>query len=290
MTVYVDAIRSFTPRDPATRRAGTRWCHMFSDQVDTQELHQLAQRIGLKSEWFQNAPNKLPHYDLTPRRRAMALEFGAVHATRAVVVAAIRAHRPIKPGHRMHARNSGLPLIPGDWSKRLGAADGAWFSDCGRYRTLLWRTFAGRESVREPMVFGMLNPSTADELKLDPTIRRCVGFAQREGAGGVVVVNLSPLRATDPEDLYAAHARGEDVFLAAANEHAWRVAAQLGGGRIVLAWGARYRPWMAPARELALRLAGQGAMCLGLSKEGQPRHPLRLESSTPLVPFQEVKS
>ena len=51
------------------------------------------------------------------------------------------------------------------------------------------------------MTWVMLNPSTADADTDDPTIRRCVGFAQTWGFGAIVVVNLFALRSTDPQRL-----------------------------------------------------------------------------------------
>ena len=54
---------------------------MFTDSPDIEELHQFAERIGMKRAWFQ--PHRVaPHYDLTPRRRAQALLAGAVEVSR----------------------------------------------------------------------------------------------------------------------------------------------------------------------------------------------------------------
>lgn len=97
MTVYVDGLVTFPePRDGQTRRAGARhgqrWCHMFTDSADHGELHAMAARIGLKRAWFQEAPGKLPHYDLVPPRRAKALTLGAVECGRAKLVECIHAH------------------------------------------------------------------------------------------------------------------------------------------------------------------------------------------------------
>ncbi len=39
------------------------------------------------------------------------------------------------------------------------------------------------------MTFVLVNPSTADALQFDPTLRRCGGFAKREGYGGMVILN-----------------------------------------------------------------------------------------------------
>jgi hypothetical protein len=53
-------------------------CHLTGTDLD--ELHAFARDIGLRSEWFQNHP-LAPHYDLTPARRAAAIERGAVFVT-----------------------------------------------------------------------------------------------------------------------------------------------------------------------------------------------------------------
>ena len=49
--------------------------HMFAD--DLEELHTLAQAIGLKREWFQTN-SSVPHYDVCQTKRALAIEQGAI--------------------------------------------------------------------------------------------------------------------------------------------------------------------------------------------------------------------
>lgn len=66
MAVYVD--RLFKVEQQC-------WCHMICDG-DLFELHEMAERIGLKREWFQVA--RVPHYDLVPSKRALALKGGAI--------------------------------------------------------------------------------------------------------------------------------------------------------------------------------------------------------------------
>ena len=70
----------------------------------------------------------------------------------------------------------------------------AILSDDGRYRYLLERQW----DERPRMAWCMLNPSTADANIDDQTIKRCIGFAKREGFGGIIVVNLMAFRATSP--------------------------------------------------------------------------------------------
>ncbi|MBZ0276269.1 MAG: DUF4031 domain-containing protein [Anaerolineae bacterium] len=54
---------------------GNHWCHMACDG-DLRELHEFAERLGLRRGWFQDH-RLVPHYDLTPDRRMLALQFGA---------------------------------------------------------------------------------------------------------------------------------------------------------------------------------------------------------------------
>lgn len=62
--------------------------HMFADSLE--ELHAMADRIGMKRSWFQNE-SKLPHYDVTPSRRAAAVAAGAKEVTRRELVDFMRA-------------------------------------------------------------------------------------------------------------------------------------------------------------------------------------------------------
>ena len=80
---------------------------------------------------------------------------------------------------------------------------GAYISDCKRYRYSLWRSWAGKAKAKDA-VFIMLNPSTADGVKDDPTIRRCIALAKSWKMNGLLVVNLFALRATDPKRLKTA--------------------------------------------------------------------------------------
>jgi hypothetical protein len=151
---------------------------------------------------------------------------------------------------------------------------GASISPCCQYRYTLTRRFSG--DAREAL-FIMLNPSTADAIQDDPTIRRCLGFAAREGCGQLTVVNLFAFRATRPEDLIkAADPVGpvNDRYLAdQIRTH------RESGGLIVAAWGAHDF-----ARMRAREVAKRGPFhCLGMTKAGDPRHPLYVRGDQPLV-------
>ena len=69
MSVYVDDV--FIPY------GRMKMCHMVADTEE--ELHAMADKIGLKREWFQNTSR--PHYDVSKSRRKLAVEYGAIEVT-----------------------------------------------------------------------------------------------------------------------------------------------------------------------------------------------------------------
>ena len=159
------------------------------------------------------------------------------------------------------------------------------------YRYTLTRRLPG---PCEPLVFCMLNPSTADETADDPTIRRCIGFARREHACGIVVVNLYAMRATDPKLLMDARdpvGEHNDKILRriASGVHDPRETfPPLATARIICAWGAngaaRHR---AQYVTTMFRDAGAKLLCLGKTAQGAPRHPLYVRGDQPLIAYGE---
>lgn len=153
---------------------------------------------------------------------------------------------------------------------------GAWLSPCGAYRFVLWRMWAKGPRLN----FVMLNPSTADAEVDDPTIRRCVGFAKREGYAGLYVTNLYALRATDPREI-ARHPSPEGF----ANDLEIQLYAAL-CERVVVAWGARGGARGPTVVRILVDVVGaDNVLCLGTTKQGEPRHPLYVRGDAPLVPF-----
>lgn len=138
---------------------------------------------------------------------------------------------------------------------------GAWID--GRYRYLLWRRWAEADSL----LFIMLNPSTADAERDDPTIRRCIGFARSWGFGGVEVVNLFAWRATLPRAL----ARARDPV----GPHNDRAISQAvaRSRAVIAAWGV-HGALGDRDEQVAQLLAATRLRCLGLTRDGAPRHPL----------------
>lgn len=156
---------------------------------------------------------------------------------------------------------------------------GAAVSECGRYRYCLWRRTGLRGLKR--LVFVGLNPSTADAERDDPTIRRMRGFAEREDAAMLVVVNLFAWRATHPRDLFTARNAGHDI-IGPENDQHLRDALWHHDAVPVVAWGAIPAQYGPRTRDVR-RLAPPVLMCLGTSKLGAPRHPLYLRRDAELA-------
>ena len=145
---------------------------------------------------------------------------------------------------------------------------GAAFSSCRRWRYLLWRRWDARKPTAN---FLMLNPSTADEVKLDPTCSRARAFAERWGYGALIVTNVFAWRATDPGEM-----RGAADPVGEGNDRAIVRAAR--EARIVVcAWGNHGAHLGRASGVVALlRKAGVQVHALRVNGSGQPAHPLYL--------------
>lgn len=154
----------------------------------------------------------------------------------------------------------------------------AGISDCENYRYWLTREW-GHPHDCDPntLVWIMLNPSTADGLSDDPTIRKCIGFARQWGYRGFRVINLFAFRATHPRELLSAI----DPIGGGHQECQYALIAST--AKVVVAWGANGTLRRRGA-DVVDRLTRRGLTlhCLGRTANGQPRHPLMLPYSTPL--------
>ncbi len=152
---------------------------------------------------------------------------------------------------------------------------GAQLSECRTWRYVLWRIW---DPTKDPVNFYGLNPSTADETTDDATIRRCVGFAKLWGYGGIYMLNLFAFRATQPADMKAAaDPVGPD------NDRLLR-AYHNTSARSVACWGTHGT--FQNRDKVVTELLGD-LYCLGTTKDGHPKHPLRLRADTPLQPFRK---
>lgn len=160
---------------------------------------------------------------------------------------------------------------------------GCILSDCEQYRYRLWREW---DKSRPALGFIMLNPSTADHQVNDPTITRCLQRALAGKYGRLEVVNLYPLRSTDPDGLLTHPAplgdradRNDGAIMDALDRCSL----------VICAWGAHKA---APARAAEVlrivRMCGRGPLLhhLGLNKDGSPKHPLYVAGAVRPAPYQ----
>jgi hypothetical protein len=124
--------------------------------------------------------------------------------------------------------------------------------------------------------FIMLNPSTADDVFDDATIRKCVGFAKLWGFSGLVVTNLFAYRATQPKDLAKLLATNGGYRLAIGEDNTAHLDREARNAKaVVCAWGDNCD--ILPHRDLDVisMLRGYDLLCIRRTKRGNPAHPVR---------------
>ena len=125
-----------------------------------------------------------------------------------------------------------------------------------------------------------LNPSTANELQDDPTIRRLCGFAEDWGYGGLYACNLYPYITAYPKELVKGEAHHK------ANYPAIKMASSL-SVLIVVGWGDGIKLVYggAAVAEHVGESYLSAPMCFGLTQLGNPKHPLYLSKGAELMEF-----
>ena len=170
------------------------------------------------------------------------------------------------------------PLIVDRATSLLGDEGTATFSEDRVYRYALTRTW---DPGKRRACFIMLNPSTADAEQLDPTVRRCLGFAQSWNCGSLLVLNIFALRSTDPKALYQ-----HDDPVGPDNDAVIEHELRNHKGPVVCAWGAHGQLY-ARGLEVTRRLRSWGIspLCLGRTQSGEPKHPLYVRAGTSLTSY-----
>lgn len=176
----------------------------------------------------------------------------------------------------------GMPLgdafgSPVDLEFDLPRSAFAVFSPDRRHRYLLRRSFSGcvDDPAQNPIVFLMLNPSTADAFIVDPTVKRCLLRAAAMGHSDVFIVNLFAIRETDSKKLASFHDRVgalTDDILAALTDCP-----------IIAGWGAH--PLARERADAVVRLVKRPLLCLRTTKSGAPEHPLYVPAAAVPVPW-----
>ncbi|MFT3784382.1 MAG: DUF1643 domain-containing protein [Nibricoccus sp.] len=112
-----------------------------------------------------------------------------------------------------------------------------------------------------------LNPSTADEHQLDPTLRRIRDFSATWGYSYFVMLNLFAWRATQPDEMKAvADPIGPD------NDR-WIAHWCSKVDRVMLGWG-EHGAHQNRAQQVLAYLDSSKTYCLERNASGQPKHPL----------------
>lgn len=149
---------------------------------------------------------------------------------------------------------------------------GAIFSDDRKYRYALWRKW---DESKPFIMFIGLNPSTASENMDDPTIRRVKRFAKDWGYGGVYMMNLFAVVSSNPKVLLTC-----DNPIGDNNEYLKKV--KLDCKDVLFAWG-NFKEAEKRAKEVSDMFPQ--AVCLGLNKNGTPKHPLYISANTTQINF-----
>ena len=141
---------------------------------------------------------------------------------------------------------------------------GAYISEDEVYRYALWRIW---NKSKPYAMFVMLNPSTADSKEDDPTIRRCINFAQDWGYGGIYVGNLYAYRTPDSKFLTVV----SDPIGPECDR--WLDLMKEVSDIRIAGWGNRK---LSQGRvDQVIRILGK-MHCLGVTQDRNPRHPLYL--------------
>ncbi len=146
----------------------------------------------------------------------------------------------------------------------------------GNYRYLLRRKW---DENAAQITFVMLNPSTADANQDDPTLRKCIHFAKSFSCGSLEVVNLFAYRATNPHELKKV---ADPV---GSRNNCYIELAIRRADLIIVAWGTKGIFQKRNQEVLNLISNKKSLHCLGLTKDGHPRHPLYLKKSTERIIF-----
>jgi hypothetical protein len=135
---------------------------------------------------------------------------------------------------------------------------------------------------QDHILWVMLNPGTGEtEGRRRNTFERCRQWSLSMGYGGMIFANVFALRSKSAKELLKLpHAHAHDAL----NEQALEFLSSL-VPKTIVAWGNHGAKSTQPK---ALHGVLSNPKCFGYTKTGQPRHPLYVANSTPLVPWQNT--
>jgi hypothetical protein len=140
----------------------------------------------------------------------------------------------------------------------------AGISSCEEYRWWLWRCW---DPSKPLCIWIMMNPSTADWQKNDPTIGKVIRYCQRWGYGGVLVLNIYAYRSSKPEGIQGRVGHRNNWWIVTMFSFAKRKRL-----KVICAWGASHKERGDEVRRLAVS-AKLKLWCVEMAKNGEPKHP-----------------
>jgi len=143
---------------------------------------------------------------------------------------------------------------------------GAEISKCTKYRYSLWRIW---DESKAYVIFIGLNPSTADAVEDDPTIRRCIKFAESWGFGGIHMMNLFAYRSPEPKKMKQA------IDPIGPENDRWLQTLSEKTNTVIAAWG-NHGTFKNRSQEVMKLLPN--LHYLKLNSSGEPSHPLYLKA------------
>lgn len=160
----------------------------------------------------------------------------------------------------------------------------AGISSDGKYRWWLFRCWAASLPL---IIWIMMNPSTADHQKNDPTILKIIRYSRKWGFGAVLVLNIYAFRSSKPENLPQvldeAVGKSNDWWIRTIFRFAVRKKVP-----VICAWGVKHKERGAQVRVVADE-AGLRLMCLELALNAEPKHPRFLSEDLRPRPLQSKR-
>lgn len=179
----------------------------------------------------------------------------------------------------MHWRRHMTVTLRQNLDRSAGAIFGG---EAEEYRYLLWRGWLGQRTI----TWLMCNPSVADELVLDSTLRRCWSFSEKWGFGRMEIVNLFAFRATEPKVMKAVAGMGVDVIGPRNDDFILHSA--ISAERVVCGWGMNDFGGRGDVVVNMLTMRAMELFALKVTKDGAPGHPLYVKGDTELTMYKQA--
>jgi len=158
----------------------------------------------------------------------------------------------------------------------------AGISTCGLYRRWLFRSWAASLPL---IIWIMMNPSTADHTKDDPTILKVIRYSTKWGHGSVLVLNIYAFRSSKPENLPQVISRAvgrlNDWWIKTIFTYAVKKKIP-----VICAWGVKHEKRGRKVRSVAADL-GLPLQCLEIALNGEPKHPRFLSEGITPIPLRD---